>query len=51
MAKPEQLAAMTPHGSPGLLSLLLREYKECIAGQEAGQGDIQEPEVLPEQIY
>lgn len=35
----------------GSLSLLLREYEECIAGQEAGQGDIQEPEVLPEQIY
>lgn len=36
---------------PGLLSLLLREYEECIAGQEAGQGDIQDREVLPEQIY
>lgn len=42
---------MTPHGSPGLLSLLLREYEERIAGQEAGQGDIQDREVLSEQIY
>lgn len=51
MAKPEELAAMTPHGSPGLFSLLLCEYEECISGQEAGNGYIQDRDVLPEEIY
>lgn len=36
---------------PGLFSLLLCEYEECISGQEAGNGYIQDRDVLPEEIY
>lgn len=35
----------------GLFSLLLSEDEECIPGQEAGNEDIQEGNVLPEEIY
>lgn len=36
---------------PGLFSLLLCEDEECVSGQEAGQGHIQDGDVLPEEIY
>lgn len=36
---------------PGLFSLLLCEYEECISGQEAGKEYIQDGGVLPEEIY
>lgn len=49
MAKPEELAVMAPHGSLGLLSLLLCEYEECITGQEIGNRYIQDGDVLPEE--
>lgn len=42
---------MAPHGSLGLLSLLLCEDEEGIPGQEAGNEDIQEGNVLPAEIY
>lgn len=51
LAEPEELAAMAPHGSLGLFSLLLCEDEECIPGQEAGNEDIQEGNVFPEEIY
>lgn len=35
---------------PGLFCLLLGEYEECISGQEAGNGDIQDGHVLPKEI-
>lgn len=35
----------------GLFSLLLCEDEECISGQEAGDGYVQDGDVLSEEIY